>query len=328
MASLKKKNPEMYIFSLTHRLHIRATNMFSIGFMTLLHVVMDKVVTNFPSWDGALISIPRVLSICEPGTYQTNFTTTAYCQDSDGNIQKSIKCIQCPENMYTSLPNQDSCIPCEDGYYAPSGSSSCTSCYETRTSDNSTSINARSAYCSQYLSDQEAYLRRLFLAIFVPIGIVLAILIIGTLIWYFRKRFLRQRALGKDENWLLHFDDLVDTDDGQNNRIIGNDERISSNGTSSSIADNTILKISSAPIIEGSHITASTISQGDENSTLTRFSTSKVTTDQRSRDPEMKISGGERGSSGNVNTRRKGDSNTTGIKLHEQNKLIHTLGFQ
>lgn len=298
--------------------------------MTLLHVVMDKVVSNFPSWDGALISVPRVLSICEPGTYHTNFTTTAYCQDSDGNIQKSIKCIQCPENMYTSLPNQDSCIPCEDGYYASPGSSSCTSCYDNRASGNSTSDNnARTAYCSKYLADQEAYLRRLFLAIFVPIGIVLGIIIIGALIWYFRKRFLRQRALGNDENWLLHFDDLVETDDGQKNIIAGEDGRISSTGTTSSIANNTIMKISSAPIIGSSHITESTISQGDENSILKRFHTSKAISDQRSSDPEMKVTGGVGGPNGIVNTDRKGDPNTTGIRLHvQQNKLIHALGFQ
>lgn len=179
--------------------------MFSVGFMSLLHIVLNKVI-DFPSWEGALISIPRIKNICDPGTYYSNFTTTAYCQDSDGNIQKSIQCIQCPENMYTDLPDQYQCKMCAVGFFSLPGSSSCTSCYDRP--DNITS-NAIKTTCTAFINDQAAQKRQLYMSIFIPIGIILCLIALAFLCRYLRRRWLSQRTLGSDEDWLLSFNELV-----------------------------------------------------------------------------------------------------------------------
>jgi hypothetical protein len=177
--------------------------MFAVGFMTLLHVMLNRMI-NFPSWEGAFISTPRITHICDPGTYHSNFTATAYCQDFDGVIQKSIQCIQCPENMYTDLPDQEQCKPCSYGWYAPKGSATCFSCYDAPI--NKTTI---SNGCAVFIEDRAAANQQMYMAIFIPLGIILFVGS-GVLIWwFFRKRWLQQRDVGSDESWLLSFNDLV-----------------------------------------------------------------------------------------------------------------------
>lgn len=183
-----------------------ATNMFSVGFMSLLHIVLNKMI-DFPSWEGALISIPPIHNICDPGTYHSNFTTTAYCRDADGNTQKSVQCIQCPENMYTDQPDQYQCSACATGYYSFPGSSSCSSCYDM--SDNYTSSTTIKSSCAAFIDDQAAQKRHLYMSIFIPIGIVLFLVALALLGRYLRKRWLTQRTLGSDEDWLLSFNELV-----------------------------------------------------------------------------------------------------------------------
>lgn len=181
------------------------TNMFSIGFMSLLHIVLNRMI-DFPSWEGALISIPRIENICDPGTYHSNFTTTAYCQDY-GNTQKSIQCIPCPENMYTDLPDQDQCKTCAFGYFSLPGSTTCTTCYDKF--DNTTSSNVINNSCLAYIDNQASEKRQLYMSIFIPIGIVLLLVAAAFLYKFLRKRWLIQRASGSDEDWLLSFNELV-----------------------------------------------------------------------------------------------------------------------
>lgn len=177
--------------------------MFSIGFMSLLHIAIDQMV-EFPSWENALISAPGIKHLCEPGKYHSNFTTSAYCQDSYGNTQKSSQCLQCPENMYTDTPNQDQCKPCSEGYYAPSGSSMCISCYQNTGVSNRTQNN-----CAVFIQSKTEERRKLYMEIFIPIGIVLFLISVYLIYRNLRHRFIKQRALGNDENWLLSFDELV-----------------------------------------------------------------------------------------------------------------------
>lgn len=177
--------------------------MFAVGFMTLLHVMLNRMII-FPSWEGASISTPRIVHICDPGTYHSNFTTTAYCQDFDGIIQKSIQCIQCPENMYTDVPDQEQCKPCRYGWYAPKGSATCLSCYDVPT--NNTII---SNGCAMFIEGQEAAKRQMYMTIFIPIGIILFVGAGVSGWWLFRKRWLQQRDVSSDETWLLSFNDLV-----------------------------------------------------------------------------------------------------------------------
>lgn len=183
-----------------------ATNMFSIGFMSLLHIVLNKMV-DFPSWEGALISTPGIKNICDPGTYHSNFTTTSYCQGSNGNTQKSIQCIQCPENMYTDLPDQGQCKSCEFGYFSLPGSTSCTTCYAKF--DNTTSSNVINNSCLAYIDSQASEKRQLYMSIFIPLGVFLLLLSAALLYRFLRNRWLIQRASGSDEDWLLFFNELV-----------------------------------------------------------------------------------------------------------------------
>lgn len=162
---------------------------------------------DFPSWEAALISIPRIRNICDSGTYHSNLTTTAYCQGSDGNTQKSIQCIQCPENMYTDLPDQYQCKACEFGYFSLPGSTSCTTCYDKF--DNTTSSNTINNSCLAYIDNQASEKRQLYMSIFIPIGMFLFLVAAVFSYKFLRKRWLIQRASGSDEDWLLSFNELV-----------------------------------------------------------------------------------------------------------------------
>lgn len=300
--------------------------MFSIGFMSLLDVVLSRVMTNFPSWESALISAPRVTRICDPGTYHTNLTTSAYCQDLEGNTKKAIQCIKCPENTYSSLPNQDRCIQCEYGTYAPLGSSNCISCYNTSQLLNPT-------ICLNYIAAQDESRKKLYMSIFLPIGIVFGLALIGVLVWYFKKRFLKQRALGSDGTWLLSLDELVQplsieniSRDGsykkekQRDIVIGASRRVLLGGSSTSSLPSSI-KRSSTPITEEKMYNMNRLSMGvitsssclpeNHGSNLNLIGTTSTSQHQ----------------GGGIHHKRGGSKGDT-LKLQfDQPRLIHALGF-
>ncbi|KAG2235247.1 hypothetical protein INT48_004714 [Thamnidium elegans] len=300
-----------------------ATNMFSIGFMTLLYSLLSKVMVSFPSWEGALISVPRILQVCEPGTYHLNLTTSAYCQDSEGHTHMSIQCIQCPENTYSSEPNQGYCDACEYGTYSSVGSSACISCYSAPKIANNT-------ICAGYIAEQEVAHRQLYMAIFIPIGIFLFAVIIGVMVWYFKRRFLKQRALGSDENWLLSFDELVkpQISEGPGDRenafikekqrdiIMGASGRLLIGGSSSDPASG-MVKRGSTPVIGQEQ----TITNTDDSH---RLSNGGITLTPSL--PEANLIGALE-TEGGIHHKR-GGSKSDGIKFQAENsRLIHALGF-
>ncbi|KAI8997001.1 hypothetical protein BDB01DRAFT_13819 [Pilobolus umbonatus] len=177
-------------------------NLFSIGFIALLHLVLDQMIS-LTSWKHSSVYVSEVTTICETGFYYSNNTTTSYCQDNEDNIYKSIQCFLCPENTYTDKPNQDHCTPCDTGYYSPSGSDACISCF-SNLDDHPTN-----SPCSIYLQNKNASRNHMFMAIFIPIGTILSILIVGLILRCVRKQWIRQRSLGSDESWLLSYNDLV-----------------------------------------------------------------------------------------------------------------------
>lgn len=298
--------------------------MFSIGFMSLLDVVLNRVMTTFPSWESALISAPRVTTICDPGTYHTNLTTSAYCQDHEGNTHRSIQCIDCPENTYSSLPNQDRCTQCEYGTYAPIGSSECISCYNTSHFLNPT-------ICVNYIAAQDESRRRLYMAIFIPIGIVLGLALIAVLVWYFKKRFLKQRALGSDGTWLLSFDELVQPlsienisrdvsykREKQRDIMIGASDRVLLGGSSSRPGS---IKRSSTPIAEDKMYDVNRLSTGAITSSSYLPEHNKSNSNLIGTTFSLQQGGGIH--------HKQGDSKVDNLKLQfvEKPRFIHTLGF-
>jgi hypothetical protein len=333
--------------------------MFSIGFISLLHIILNRMMINFPAWENAQISAPKVKTLCDPGTYHSNLTTTAYCQDSEGNTQRSIQCILCPENMFSSEPNQDHCQACDYGTYAPVGSSACISCYNTSYLSNPT-------VCANYIENQYISKRKTFLAIFIPIGVIVISAILASLIWYLKKRWVRQRALGSDETWLFNFDDLVKPPTNNSNEtgddtlmreqqkdiLTGANGRILFGGSSSRPESIELRRRSSTPIIEEewnvgtltsaendthhsafslnrkstrASITPSSLTAADNSNSNINRSNPRISSDLAILETEGK-------SSLDAGTRHKRLSSRgiEGYKLYhiEKPKLIHALGFQ
>jgi hypothetical protein len=308
--------------------------MFAVGFMTLLHVMLNRMI-NFPSWEGVSISTPRITHICDPGTYHSNFTTTAYCQDFDGIIQKSTQCIQCPENMYTDLADQEQCKPCHYGWYAPKGSATCLSCYDVPI--NNATLGSG---CAVFIEDQTTANRQMYMSIFIPLGIIF-LTGIGILVWwFFRKRWLQQRDVGSDETWLLSFNDLVkppikrtdtdesdDTDQPYTTLLQTNDNRAPS--CSNQSENSSSRRESATSLFEG------LLFSGRKSAEKNMRSSSNETITQlplfvNKSNPELLFldSSGEKGLAKRAGYTRNVDHHLKSIAIDKQPQFIHTVGLQ
>lgn len=296
--------------------------MFAVGFMSLLYALLSRLIISFPSWEGALISTPRITSICEPGTYHQNQTTSAYCQDTEGRTQRSIQCIKCPENTFSSQANQAYCEACEYGTYSLAGSSECTSCYSTPKIVNN-------MICERYFSEEQTADRYLMMAIFIPIGIVLFALFVGIIVWYFKKRFSKQRAIGSDENWLLSFDDLIKSEESPSDDALmketqrdiirgANGRLLLATGSSNNPTSFNFVQRAITPVIGQQDETIATADDANQSSnagmSLTPSIPDAALIDTLETEGEI--------------PRKRGESKLEGIKFRPENtQLIHVLGF-
>ena len=178
-------------------------NMFAIGFLSSLDILLTKSITNHPPWSQTNINTPQVTMICPPGQHYENLASRSYfCLDSS-HTRISIQCHQCPTNMYTDQPDQSICLPCPYGTYSFPGSSKCEHCSDAK---NNSKNNRR---CIQYIADKQAARKRLYMGIFIPIGVFFVSLLASILVWKCRKRYKSQQGRLGDHDWLLTYQNLV-----------------------------------------------------------------------------------------------------------------------
>lgn len=176
-------------------------NTFSMGFTSVLDILFSKALTIQP-WKLTQLSSPKVASICVPGTFYYELSKSYYCMDDAGHTIKSIRCTQCPVNTYSPIADMVECLPCPRGTFSAVGSNECNPCVENDPS------SIHSDYCLEYFSVESEAKKKLYMSIFIPIGVVLLCVIVGWLLWLLRKR-KRSVAEISDETWLLSYQNLT-----------------------------------------------------------------------------------------------------------------------
>ncbi|KAI9470491.1 MAG: hypothetical protein EXX96DRAFT_358928 [Benjaminiella poitrasii] len=180
--------------------HLWYLNTYSMGFLSMLDILFSKLLTIPHPWSLSKMATPKVQYICPAGTYHYELSKSFFCLNENGQTVKSIRCAPCPLNTYADQPDQSHCRSCPPGTYAHIGSSTCTACLEDDIE--SSEIDA----CLQYFDSQHSARRRLYISIFVPIGVIL-LGALGYLLWYYRTR--RPARLLSDETWLLSYRHLT-----------------------------------------------------------------------------------------------------------------------
>lgn len=177
----------------------RLTNKFSVGFLSSLDILLAKTITHQP-WKQTHISTPRIDNICPPGKYFNSLSDAYFCSDN-GHTRLSVRCSPCPQNTFADKPDQTTCQACDYGMFAPPGSSSCVPCSDDYAGQSN-------AHCLEYTTEKSAAIRRVYLAIFVPLGIIAMALALFFIFWRCKRRKTKRGQL-QDQGWLLSFDELV-----------------------------------------------------------------------------------------------------------------------
>ncbi|KAI7854345.1 hypothetical protein BDC45DRAFT_509239 [Circinella umbellata] len=180
-------------------------NMFAVGFLSSLDILLTKSITNHPPWSQTNINTPRITMICPPGQYYENLASSSYfCLDAS-HTRISIQCHQCPVNTYTDQPDQSICLSCPYGMYSSPGSSKCGHCSDAKSSISS----KKNPHCIQYIADKQEARKRLYMGIFIPIGVFFVSLLASVLVWKCRKRYKSHQGRLGDHDWLLTYQNLV-----------------------------------------------------------------------------------------------------------------------
>ncbi|KAI8391178.1 uncharacterized protein BYT42DRAFT_602084 [Radiomyces spectabilis] len=174
-------------------------DMFSIGFMSMMNILLANVIRPHP-WAKTIITPQRIKEICPPGTFYNQLASSYFCLDESSHTRLALQCTPCPNNTYTPLSNQMACRACDYGTYSPAGSSFCTKC--------SSNNSQNSPNCAAYVVEQSEAHRRVYMAIFLPLGLLLFLSLLGFLVWKVINQWKRRRRL-EDETWLLSYHDLV-----------------------------------------------------------------------------------------------------------------------
>ncbi|KAI8138398.1 hypothetical protein BJV82DRAFT_631365 [Fennellomyces sp. T-0311] len=180
-------------------------NTYSNGFFALLDILLAKTSSHRP-WTGTLLTVPRIYEICNPGQYYVELSDSPYCVAKESGITSpSIRCAPCPMDTFSSDPNQHECTPCPYGEYSEEGSASCVHCNDGH--EDSTHAHTQ---CIIYAQDQAQKRRRIFIGIFVPVGVIVLGALLGFCFWRFRKyRKIRLLESPSQTAWLLSYDELM-----------------------------------------------------------------------------------------------------------------------
>ena len=171
----------------------------------MLGILLSKTAPRFP-WQGGGLAVPQVANICSPGEYYVELSESSYCVFKPSDVTSlSFRCLPCPKDTYSSEPDQPQCLKCPYGTFSDQGSTSCIAC-----SENNNNNLQEHLQCVTYENDQAAKHRKIYIGVFVPIGIIVVGGIAGFLLWrcwWKRKKLFS--SVPSESTWLLSFDELM-----------------------------------------------------------------------------------------------------------------------
>ncbi|KAI9275752.1 hypothetical protein BDA99DRAFT_601329 [Phascolomyces articulosus] len=181
-------------------------NTFANGFLALLDILLSKTSPHRP-WKTNTLSVPEVKEICKPGQYYINLSDSPYCVFRPYDVSStSFRCVACPPGTFTSESDQAVCKKCPYGTFSGAGAAHCISCDEDE-SDHSSQSRTQ---CIAYFSDQAAKRRKIFVGVFVPIGIIILGLLVAFLFWrHWRHKKKLPPNSPSESTWLLSLDELM-----------------------------------------------------------------------------------------------------------------------
>ncbi|KAI7874924.1 hypothetical protein K492DRAFT_211261 [Lichtheimia hyalospora FSU 10163] len=180
-------------------------NMYAMGYLSILDILLARA-SQYRPWRVVPLDTPIVETICPSGTYYYEAANFPFCYDADhSSIVPGIQCLLCDSNTYNDKPNQAECTPCPVGEFSTQGATECTSCND----DPAASDNA---YCVAYMLEQRKRARRTYIAVFVPISVVIFLVLVSLCSWYYwrqhkKRKFMRNQ--GSENVWLLSYDELM-----------------------------------------------------------------------------------------------------------------------
>jgi hypothetical protein len=158
-------------------------------------------VTDQP-WNLTDLDTPKVDYLSPPGKHYFELSKSSFCLDDAGHTVLSIRTKDCPENTFSNTTDLSECYPCPDGTFSSTGAVECQHCARN-------DVDSRhNSKCTTYFKEQDAKKKRVYMSIFIPVGIIFFVLILTLYSWYCFKR--RKRKLeASDESWLLSYRKLT-----------------------------------------------------------------------------------------------------------------------
>ncbi|KAG0077522.1 hypothetical protein BGZ92_001880 [Podila epicladia] len=180
------------------------------GFMSVFQLALSTEIQD-KAWQSIATGPSQVDYVCDRGQrFSTDLDPTAlFCKvPKSGHHVSQSYCEPCPVQTYSDKYNSLQCTDCPEGTFANhTGSTTCLSCDE---------LGKGSPSCQDYFMKKQKDSDNT-LAIFLPIGLVLLSLLIGTTIVYVLRTRSRQRRL-YDDSWQLNYKRLMgeyhDSDSG------------------------------------------------------------------------------------------------------------------
>ncbi|KAG0352818.1 hypothetical protein BG005_007801, partial [Podila minutissima] len=180
------------------------------GFMSVFQLALSTEIQD-KAWKSIATGPSQVDYVCDMGQrFSTDLDPTGlFCRvPTSGYHMSQSYCEPCPVQTYSDNYNSLQCTDCPEGTFANhTGSTECLSCDE---------FGKSAPSCQDYFIKKQKDSDNI-LAIFLPIGLVLLTLLIGTAIVYALRTRSRQRRL-YDDSWQLNYKRLMgeyhDSDSG------------------------------------------------------------------------------------------------------------------
>ncbi|KAG0236597.1 hypothetical protein BGX31_003887 [Mortierella sp. GBA43] len=169
------------------------------GFMGVFQLALSTVIQD-TTWNFISTGPTDVNVVCDKGYYFSVDRTSHYCQLPSGLHVGKAFCHPCPEQTFADSINSEECRPCPEGSFTNhTGSSFCYNCDD---------FGRAVPMCKDYLDKLDKASDKNTLAIFVPIGVGLFLLVVGAIALYCLRTRNRNKKI-YDDSWQLSYNRLM-----------------------------------------------------------------------------------------------------------------------